>query len=186
MKPLNDDLLTDYLFELLDRKDKTKVEAQLKICPESRERLKALQRKFRQLELIPNEKTTSGLKVLFAAAAAIIAFSFFISRPLGSDRPNQSFASLNHSLETNAIESHRALQLQLYAELEAKFSLLSSMDAPPEIELDLKLPELKISYEEDYEIVDLKQFVSLKFPEKPDTSLYNNLYTNLNLITPTH
>lgn len=186
MEPLNDDLLSDYLFELLDLEETAKVEKHLKICPVSRERLEILKRKFRQLELLPEENTSSGVKVFLSAAAAIIIFSYLISSPFLKNPSISTFDSVAQSVEKKSTDNHRALQLQLYAEMEEKFSLLTSMDAPPEVELDLNLPEIKISYEEDYEIVDLKQFVSLKFPDKPDTSPYNNLYANLNLINPTH
>ena len=190
MTPLNEEILTDYIFELLDEQTAKSVENTLTQCPESRRKLQILKNRFNQLELADQKKpqVRGFLKSLTLAAAAIITFSFLMGLPAPLFTDSQS--SVPNPAPQKKVEqriSSSFFKLEVYSELIEGYSLMAKLEAPLKNSLDLEVPEVKIHYDEDnYEIVDLNRYISLTLPSGFSDPESSEIYTNLNLTNHTH
>ena len=167
-KPLSQEILTDYLFELLEDSDKNIVEEQLRNCPESKKRLVEVRTKFAQLQKVKPEQSIKSKKAIIStiACAAAILLIYSIKMPLPKTSLNTSFdPKAQPSKKSPYLE--RTFQLEFFSEKKDTFSLLSKLEAPLKETIDLKIPKVRIEYDdENYKIVDLKNYQSLNLPSE--------------------
>ena len=146
---LNDEILIDYIFNLLEEKELRKVKKDLSECSKSRERLHQLCNKFKQLDLLEDSNTSKKKPVLFClAAAAAVIFSIFIT----SDTEVISDAVYETAGDT-AEEYFEISNIDHFSTLPESYSLMSELSSPLLPEQEFKIPEARISpvYEEPLE-----------------------------------
>ena len=180
-KPLSDETLTNYLFDLLDEEQTAEVNRELKDCPESQEKLKKLQTKFNQLQVLETSGKKKATPYLFLAAAALIALSFIIRLP---QNKTEEIAALPETSvrEIQNYDDTRIMFLEFYSEQKDTFSLLTRLEAPLKETIELNIPEVRIQYDdENYEIVDLKSYESLNLPSEFIEDYQNNFDRILSL-----
>ena len=180
--PLSKEILTDYLFELLDNSETKQVEQILSHCPESQKLLRQLKITFSQLELVEPVQRYKKTPVLAALTlAAAVVFSFIV---LFQTKVQNQVSSVDkpRALNEEALEENRIILLEAYAEKKDDFSLLSRLEAPLKDTIDLKIPEVRIQYDDDnYKIVDLRSYESLNLPSEFASQLNSRTGQTLSL-----
>ena len=168
-KPLSKEILTDYLFELLEDSIRESVEEQLRECPQSQKLLNELKIKFKQLQFAEPEKPKHNkpqLVSIITCAAAAIIFIYFAQTPL-LKHTLSAHASSKKTVAKASFSETRMFQLEFFSEKKDTFSLLSKLEAPLKQTIDLKIPKVRIEYDdENYVIVDLRTYQSLNLPSE--------------------
>lgn len=175
-QPLSKEILTDYLFELLEDSVRESVEEQLRDCAQSRELLNGLKTKFRQLQFAEPKKSKNNKSQLISmlTCAAAIIFIYIALTPLQKHTLSEHSPLQQAAVKTPIIEA-RMFQLEFFSEKKDTFSLLSKLEAPLKQTIDLKIPKVRIEYDdENYVIVDLRTYQSLNLPSEFSEERQNN------------
>ena len=181
---LSEETLSNYLFELLDEKQRLEVEIKLNECPESRKRLTKMKLKFSQLNLLePQKAPTVNFPLLSTiACAAALLIAFFLQKPFPNSVVSNQQSAIQRPIKSNTLAPQRFFQLEHFSEKKDDFSLLSKLEAPLKETIDLKIPEVRIQYDdENYEIVDLRNYESLNLPSGILQKRQNNIEHILSL-----
>ena len=179
MKKVSEEMLTDYIFDLLETSEKRIVEKAIKNDQVLAQRYKILRTKFSQLNIIdekdlaPQSRFSKTTLTLSVAATLLFAFIFF-NKP---ETQSQTAKAISQKPETtNKIienESIRSFSLTNFSLPEGE-TLISDVDNSALSFLVFEIPEVHIQYDnEDYELVDLNNYSTLQLPEQSSLNLIN-------------
>ncbi|MCM8542536.1 MAG: hypothetical protein NE328_19855 [Lentisphaeraceae bacterium] len=180
---LSDEVLTDYLFELLDSEKSKKVEVAIQNCPETQKRLNQLRIKFNQLQGLEVDKCIKKRPISYPllVLAAIIPLAFILRIPETQTTITPLY-SKTPPTEKHTNYDNRIIFLEYFSEQKETFSLLTKLEGPLKDTIDLKIPEVRIQYDdENYEIVDLRNYESLNLPSEFIEEHQNNFEQILSL-----
>ena len=173
---ISKEILTDYIFDLLEEADRKMVEKAIKENAETAWQHQLLKLKFSQLNLLEENSLYKNRKkpvrYILLSAAALLFLSFSVFTFL-KHQPPQTLTTLP---ETHEVFTEIPNNESRYLSLEKLEYFEENLNSEPLLyeSAELVIPEIKIQYDnEDYEIVDLKTFSTLKLPAQSSENLIN-------------
>ena len=172
---ISKEILTDYIFDLLEEADRKMVEKAIKENAETAWQHQLLKLKFSQLNLLEENSLYKNRKkpvrYILLSAAALLILSFSVFTLLNTQQQTLTTLSETHEVFTEIPNNESR-----YLSLEKLEYFEENLNSEPLLyeSAELVIPEIKIQYDnEDYEIVDLKTFSTLKLPTQSSENLIN-------------
>ena len=129
MKKIDDDILADYIFNLLDKKEAKWVEKEISQSIELQTRLGKLTAHFKQLNLIEEKKSPRSIIYFVSSIAALLLISLFVKNSL---KTNPMIHTASMKMETKELGNgiFEVMKLESYSRELDHSSLMNIPEAP--------------------------------------------------------